>query len=79
MGHMAKRPFVLAGLLGRGLRFGLEAVLIGLYGAKALDVIMWFLDNEILLAVVCIAAIGVLYVLWRWWSKIGPSTPPADA
>ena len=40
MGHMAKRPFVLAGLLGRGLRFGLEAVLIGLYGAKARDVIM---------------------------------------
>ena len=79
MGHMAKRPFVLAGLLGRGMRFGLEAVLIGLYGAKALDVIMWFLDNEILLAVVCIAAIGVLYALWQWWSRIGPSTPPADA
>ena len=28
MGHMAKKPFIVAGLLGRSLRFGLEAVLI---------------------------------------------------
>ena len=48
---MAKKPFLIAGFVGRSLRFGLEAVLIGLYGDDAYDAMMWFLDNEILLAV----------------------------
>ena len=55
MGHMAKKPFILAGLLGRSLRFGMEAVLIGLYGDAALEAMMWFLDNEILLGLALIA------------------------
>ena len=37
MGEMEKRPFIAAGLAGRGLRFGLEAVLIGIYGSQAYD------------------------------------------
>ena len=36
MGEMEKKPFLLAGLCGRGLRFGLEAVLIGVYGNAAI-------------------------------------------
>ena len=36
MGEMDKKPFLLAGLCGRGLRFGLEAVLIGVYGNAAI-------------------------------------------
>ena len=56
MGEMDKRPFIAAGLLGRGLRFGLEAILIGVYGNQAFEVLMWFLDNEILLAVVILLA-----------------------
>ena len=32
MGEMDKRSFIVAGLFGRGLRFGLEALLIGIYG-----------------------------------------------
>jgi len=79
MGHMAKRPFVLAGLLGRSLRFGMEALLIGLYGDRALDVIMWFLDNEILLAVLCVVCIVVLYTVWQWWSSLGSDAPSAGA
>jgi len=79
MGHMAKKPFVVAGLLGRGLRFGLEAVLIGLYGDRALDALMWFLDNEILLGVGLIACIGLLFLAWRWWSGLEQEPPTQES
>jgi undecaprenyl-diphosphatase len=77
MGHMAKKPFILAGLLGRSLRFGLEAVLIGLYGDAAFDAMMWFLDNEILLGVALILAGLASWLLWRWWNGL-EGQPPAS-
>lgn len=77
MGHMAKRPFVVAGLFGRGLRFGLEAVLIGLYGQQALDAMAWFLDNELLLGVGLLVLGAATFVAWRWWAGLtgGPEHP----
>ena len=77
MGHMAKKPFLIAGFVGRSLRFGLEAVLIGLYGDDAYDAMMWFLDNEILLAVALIVTGGLLVVAWRWWSGLDEQAPSA--
>ena len=71
MGEMDKRSFIVAGLFGRGLRFGLEALLIGIYGQKALDTISTFLDNEILIAVGMITIGLVGYLMWSWWSKLG--------
>ena len=79
MGHMAKRPFIMAGLAGRGLRFGLEAVLIGLYGDQAIDAMMWFLDNEVLLAVLLIVAGASAWFAWRWWSELGDQPPTNNA
>ena len=73
MGEMDKRSFLIAGLFGRGLRFGLEALLIGIYGQKALDIINALLDNEILIAVGMIALGLVGYLVWSWWSKLGDS------
>lgn len=70
MGEMDKKPFLLAGLFGRGLRFGLEAVLIGIYGNAAIDALNWFLDNEILLALIMILASVTLWFSWKWWSNI---------
>ncbi|RPG68535.1 MAG: DedA family protein [Euryarchaeota archaeon TMED99] len=70
MGEMDKKPFLLAGLFGRGLRFGLEAVLIGIYGNAAIDALNWFLDNEILLGLVMILASITLWLSWKWWSNI---------
>ena len=79
MGQMAKKPFVIAGLLGRGLRFGLEAVLIGLYGDRALDALMWFLDNEILMGVGLLAFFGVVFLAWRWWSGLEQEPPMKES
>ena len=71
MGEMDRRSFIIAGLFGRGLRFGLEALLIGIYGKKALDTINLFLDNEILIALGMIIFAAIGYFMWRWWSKLG--------
>ena len=71
MGEMDKRSFIVAGLFGRGLRFGLEALLIGIYGKTALDAMNKFLDNEILIAVVMIISIAIFYFVWQWWSNLG--------
>ena len=70
MGEMDKRSFIAAGLVGRGMRFGLEALLIGIYGKAALDTINTFLDNEILIAVAMICSGLVIYLVWQWWSKL---------
>jgi TRAP-type C4-dicarboxylate transport system permease small subunit len=32
---------------------------------------MWFLDREVLLAVVCIAGILMTWFMWQWWSNLG--------
>tara|TARA_B100000925_G_scaffold270193_1_gene232491 strand:+ start:468 stop:959 length:492 start_codon:yes stop_codon:yes gene_type:complete len=71
MGEMDKRSFIVAGLFGRGLRFGIEALLIGIYGKAALDSINTFLDNEILIAVIMIITMAIGYLIWQWWSKLG--------
>jgi len=70
MGEMKMKPFIIAGLLGRGSRFGLEALLIGFYGQKALDAIWWLLDREVLIGAVLVIAIGLAYIGIRWWNGL---------
>ena len=60
---MKLQPFILAGIFGRGLRFGLEAMLIYFYGDAAMNAVAWLLDHEIIMAVVLIAILGIAY----WW------------
>ena len=60
---MKMRPFVIAGIFGRGLRFGLEAILIYLYGDTAMDAATWLLDHELIMAVVLIVVLGLI----GWW------------
>ena len=67
---MKLKPFIIAGLLGRSLRFGLEALLIGIYGEKALDAIWWLLDREILIGAVLIAGIALAWLGIRWWNGL---------
>ena len=78
MGHMAKKPFIIAGLVGRSLRFGLEAMLIGLYGDAAFDAMMWFLDNEILLGLGLILVGVASWLLWRWWNGLEGQPPSSE-
>lgn len=67
MGEMEIKPFVLYSTAGRGLRYGLEAVLVVMYGAQAVDAFNWFLDNEIIFAIVMILGIVAgFYALNRW-------------
>lgn len=75
MGRMPRRAFVLAGLLGRGLRFGLEVVLVGVYGAAAVEAIQSLLDREILLAVLMLLGLALLWVGWTWWQGLSMPTP----
>ena len=70
MGEMDKKAFVIAGFLGRGLRFGLEAILIGIYGQKALDSLNKLLDQEFLLGLILIIAVIIVYYAWKWWSNL---------
>ena len=67
---MKMRPFVIAGIFGRGLRFGLEAILIYLYGDTAMDAATWLLDHELIIAIVLILVLGLIG--W-WFIKKNPS------
>ena len=75
MAEMPKRPFIIAGFIGRGCRFGFEAILIGLYGQRAFDGIMWVLDNELLLAVVLIVILTLVWFAYRWWVNLDADAP----
>jgi undecaprenyl-diphosphatase len=70
MGEMKMKPFIIAGLIGRGLRFGLEAILVGMYGNKALDALWWLLDREMLIGALLIISAGVTWLAFRWWSNL---------
>ena len=67
---MKMRPFVIAGIFGRGLRFGLEAILIYLYGDAAMDAVTWLLDHELIMAVALILLLGLIG--W-WFTRKNPS------
>ena len=75
MTEMDRTSFITAGLAGRGLRFGVEALLIGLYGQQALNALFWFLDNEILLAIALIVMAIVTWFAWAWWNGLEEESP----
>ena len=60
---MKLRPFILAGIVGRGLRFGLEALFIFLYGESAMRAVEWILDRELLMGIILIFTLGTIV----WW------------
>ena len=71
---MKLQPFILAGIFGRGLRFGLEALLIYLYGDAAMDAVQWLLDHEIIMAAVLL----VVLATFLWWLN-GKTSATSDA
>ena len=73
--NMKLQPFIVAGIFGRGMRFGLEAVLIYFYGDVALDAVTWLLDHELIMG---IGLLGLITgVLWWFNSKNVPESNSA--
>ena len=70
MGDMKLKPFIIAGLIGRGLRFGLEAILIGIYGDKALDALWWLLDREMLIGILLVIGTAAAWFGIQWWNNL---------
>ena len=60
---MKLRPFILAGIVGRGLRFGLEALFIFMYGESAIRAVEWILDRELLMGIILILTLATI----AWW------------
>tara|TARA_A100001037_G_C15007373_1_gene570023 strand:- start:31 stop:630 length:600 start_codon:yes stop_codon:yes gene_type:complete len=65
IGKMEHRSFLLAGLVGRSLRFGIEVAVIGLYGEQVLD---FLLGPGFMLATLTGALMA--YPAWRWWDSL---------
>ena len=66
MGEMDYRRFIIAGLWGRGLRFGIQALAIGIWGDELLSA----LRNPLICVVLCVASIAVLIPAKKWWDGL---------
>ncbi len=67
MGEMDLRFFIGASIVGRGLRFGVQAVAIGLYGEA---ILAWLTPLNFLL--LGIAGVLLLIPVHRWWDGLSP-------
>jgi undecaprenyl-diphosphatase len=66
IGRMDRHTFVLVGFVGRSMRFGLEVLVIGLYGEQFLEFMTgWGFWITSLLGAL------LLYPAWRWWDNLG--------
>lgn len=65
-GKMNIRLFIFAGLLGRGIRFGLEGVVLGFYGEEFLDL----LYNPLFWLFGGILATALFFPLNTWWNSL---------
>jgi len=66
MGEMDYRRFIIAGLWGRGLRFGIQALVIGIWGNELLDA----MKNPLIWIGFCIISIIVVFPAKRWWDSL---------
>ena len=65
MGKMDLRLFIAAGILGRGVRFGVPAMAIGVYGEEILEALnLWTFS-----AIAIFGAIAII-PLFRWWEGL---------
>ena len=60
MGEMDRKTFAIAGLCGRGLRFGVEAIAIVLWGDAALSAAEKFIEHEFAIGALSLILVGIL-------------------
>ena len=66
MGEMDRRQFIIAGLRGRGLRFGAQAMAIGVWG----DELLHSLQNPLIWIVFTVIALLVFIPAIHWWDGL---------
>jgi len=66
IGRMDRYTFVMVGFVGRSLRFGLEILIIGLYGNEFIE----FLSGWGFV-IASLAGALLLYPAWKWWESLG--------
>ncbi len=65
-GRMDIRTFLLAGIFGRGLRFGMEVLIVGYWGEE----LVGMLEDPIFWIVVGVFSIVVFIPMSNWWNGL---------
>ena len=65
-GRMDIRTFLLAGIFGRGIRFGIEVLIVGYWGEELVEM----LEDPIFWIVVGVFSIVVFIPLSNWWNGL---------
>jgi len=68
-GRMDLRTFLFAGLFGRGIRFGLEVLLIGYWGNEFVKM----LEQPVFWIVICVFSVVVFVPVKSWWEGLDSS------
>ena len=68
-GRMDLRLFVAAGIVGRGLRFGIPGALLGIYG-ESMKSSMTGLEGAITFTIVSILGLIIVIPASRWWKGL---------
>ena len=66
MGEMDRNQFIFAGLFGRGLRFGIQALVIGIWG----DELLGMLENPIVWVLLTLTSFLAFIPAKRWWDGL---------
>lgn len=65
-GRMDVRTFVLAGFFGRGIRFGMEVLVVGYWGEE----FMKMLEDPLFWIIIGVSSIAVFIPLSAWWNDL---------
>ena len=65
-GRMDMRTFISAGIFGRGIRFGLEVLIVGYWGEEFVQM----LEEPLFWIVVGVISIAIFFPVNNWWNDL---------
>jgi len=68
-GRMDLRLFVAAGIIGRGLRFGIPGALLGIYG-ESMKSSMTGLEGALIFSLAALCGLILIIPAARWWKNL---------